>query len=169
MFYAYQMRFRFLSVAVFVAVALSGCRQGDGALPVPEGDDAGRITDLEHNLDNISRGDPQASKDLADDLTVYSPAEPDAKAAVAELANRTAAALSGRSLSEAATEELARQLWMTVRATELSERQVQSLQAEVQTGLTAAGVPMDRVEPLTTQIAEVQRFVGQPRRWYQWF
>lgn len=169
MSYAYQMSFRLLCVTVFMTVALAGCRQGDGALPVPEGDDAGRITDLEHNLDNISRGDPQAPKDLADDLNVYSPAEQEAQAAVTELANRTAAVLSGRSLSEAATQELARQLWMTVKANELSERQVQALQAEVQTGLAAAGVPTDRVEPLTTQIAEVQRHVGRPRRWYQWF
>jgi hypothetical protein len=158
-------------LALFLTVlALGGCRQPDGAMPVPAGDDPGRITDLMGDLDSISRGDADGQESLTEDLLIFTQGKPQADAAVKELGTRTAAALKGRSLADEPTKAYANQLYLTVRAWRLSERQVKTLQTDVQTTLTSGGIPMEAAQPIVDQVAEVQRAVNEtPRRWYQWF
>jgi hypothetical protein len=157
------------SLLTLTLLAVAGCRQSDGPVPVPDGDDPNRIVDLSRNLLNIAGGDPQGPEDLAKDLRVFVEENPGAQPAVAELANRSAAAVRGVMLSEAAARELADELWRTMRALELSEAQVEARVGEVRTTLTAAGIPNDRIEPVAAQVAEVQRVVRtRQRRWYEW-
>ena len=54
-----------VGVLVALVIVISGCRQPDGPMPVPEGEDLNRIEDLANNLQNIARGDPDGTRDLA--------------------------------------------------------------------------------------------------------
>lgn len=165
-----RMKSWLLFAALAAVLTLAGCRQPDGTMPTPQGDDPGRITDIVNNLDNISRGDQEGPRDLASDLAIFIQGKPQADGPVNELAKRTAMAFTGRSLADEPTQQFARQLWMTVRAWQLSERQVEALQTDITTTLTAGGVPTEQIAPITAQVAEVQRAVNEtPRRWYQWF
>jgi hypothetical protein len=157
-------------LVLVVMIALAGCRQADGPIPMPRGEDQNRIDDLSRNLENIARGDPDGPRDLADDLLTMTSDGEEPQRLVAELAQRTVPLVAGRSLSEDASQALGRQLWMTVAARELSERQIEQLQTEVRGTLTALGGTEAQVEPVVTLVGEVQRAVTlRPRRWYQLF
>jgi hypothetical protein len=61
-------------------------------------------------------------------------------------------------------------LWTTVAARQLSDKQVQSLQKDMQTTLTAVGVAEDRTQRVVAQVGDVQKTVSdRKRRWYEWF
>jgi hypothetical protein len=73
-------------------------------------------------------------------------------------------------LSEQAAQQLAHDLWLAVSAREMSERQVEALQMDLQTVLVSAGVPEANVAPVLEQVEEVQRLVtNRPKRWYEFF
>jgi hypothetical protein len=155
---------------LILGLSLSACRQADGQMPAPSEIVQGELVDVAHDLQNIaSARDPQAPQDLADDLGKYnirSSAEP----AVDELSRRTAAVLAGANLTEEAAQRLARNLWIAVAARELSERQVDTLQNDVQALLMAEGIPEEDAEQVAAQVGAVQDAVNdRPRRWYEMF
>jgi len=159
----------FFSLLTAILLTFAGCRQSDGPLPMPDGDDPNRIEDLSRNLLNIAGGDPQAPRDLADDLAIFVAEKPDAQPAVAELANRAAAAVRGAMLTEEVARELADELWRTLRADQFSDTQIENLTAEVETTLAMAGIPAERADPVAAQVTEVQELVRtRERRWYEW-
>jgi hypothetical protein len=161
-----------VSLPVFmlvVSLAVAGCRQVDGPLPAAEGEVPNRIVDISRDLVNVSRGDEQARKDLADDLRVFVDKR-EAVPASDELARRTSEVVAGRTLDDENAERLARHLWTATAGREMSERQVESLQNELHALLVSMGVPEDNALNVASQAGEVQRLVtSRERRWYEFF
>jgi TolB-like protein len=159
-----------LSIALVYAACVLGCSQADGGLPPAAGEVPNRIGDLGRNLDNISRGDASGEKDLADDLMTFAQTKPAADAPIADLSRVVAQALSGRTLSAESVGVLARQLWLTVAARDFSEKQIESLQADVRAAALAAGIAPEVAGAIATQAAAVQKVVtDRQRRWYEVF
>ena len=80
------------------------------------------LGDLGRDLQNLASGQPDASKDLADDLAHYADngAQGDPKAR--ELARLLGEALGGKSFKTAQALEVAQTSWLTVSARQLSEK-----------------------------------------------
>jgi hypothetical protein len=158
-----------LLLAVAVTLGCSGCRQPDGRMPTPVRDQSNEITDVARDMINIVNKDPQAPEDLRSDLSKYG----DNASAVAkanELAKAVAAALPGARLEDETANQLARTLWVGLTATELSERQVDTLKRDVKATLASAGVEEGRAQPVADKLGEVQSVVTKnPKRWYQLF
>ena len=158
------------ALIVIAGLSLGACRQADGPIPTPNENVQGELEDVRHDLQNVaSARDPQAPADLADDLRKYTE-DPDAMSTVDELSQRTATVLAGVDLTEQAAERLAHDLWLSVVALELSERQVETLQNDVQSLLMAEGVAEENAQQVAALVGDVQSAVtGRPRRWYELF
>ena len=153
-----------------VLLLSSGCRQPDGPVPTPNATVQEELGDVARDLQYIAAArDPQAPKDLADDLRKYA-RRPSAVPAVDELSRRTAGAVVGIQLTEQAAERLTHNLWLSVAARDIRERQIESLQNDTHSLLVSVGVAEDRAQQVAVQVGEVQRAVtGRPRRWYELF
>lgn len=160
-------------VALIAAVlVLPGCRQSDGDVPAPNADAQGEIRDISRDILNIASGsDPQAPKDLTDDLLRYTmDKRTSANGAVTDLARQTAEALAGRTVPEQSAQQLALHFWVAVTARELSERQIETLQSDVQALFGSVGVPEGQAVALAGQIGDVQQLAtDRARRWYEVF
>jgi len=165
------MRSGFRSAFLFVLLlATAACRQPDGPMPTPSLDAQEDLADISRDLTYIAAAsDPAAPNDLAYDLRKYAE-EPDGIQAVDELSRRTASAIANRKLPEQTAQRLAHTLWLSISATELSDRQVEELQNDTQSMLMSIGVADAQAEQVAAQIGEVQRAVTRRvRRWYEWF
>jgi hypothetical protein len=151
-------------------VVLSGCRQPDGPIPTPDATVQEELGDVARDLQYIaSARDPQAPQNLAEDLRKYA-RRPSAVPSVDELSRRTAGALAGSQLTEQAAQRLTHNLWLSVAARDISERQIESLQNDTQSLLVSVGIPEERAQQVAVQVGEVQRAVtNRPRRWYELF
>ena len=159
----------YLAIVLAASVATGACRQADGPVPTPNAATQNEIGDISRDLQSIAARDAQASQDLVHDLHKYTERQ-NAQPAIVELSRRTSDALAGSKLSEQGAQRLAHGLWMTVAAREMSERQVEALQNDLQSILVSAGVAAERAEPVAAQVQEVQRLVTmRPRRWYEFF
>ena len=65
--------------------------------------------------------------------------KPAARALVDELSARTVKAITGRELAEQDAQRLAHNLWVSVYAKDLSERQIETLQNDMQAHLVSLG------------------------------
>ncbi len=138
-------------------------------MPTADAETQNELVDVSHDLQNVARRDPEAPKDLADDLSKY-PRRVTAVPSVNELTRRTATVLVGKTLNDTTAQRLAHSLWTSVAARELSERQVETLQNDVQSQLVAIGVAEPQAQQVAAQVGEVQKAVGnRPRRWYELF
>jgi len=155
---------------VTLSVFLGGCRQADGPVPAPSQTYQEELVDVARDLQNVATGrDPNGPADLADDLRKYTE-KPAAKPLVDELSARTARALQGRDLADQDAQRLAHNLWVSVYAKDLSERQVETLQNDMQALLVSLGVGEDSAQQVAAQVGEVQSSVTlRPRRWYELF
>jgi tRNA U34 5-methylaminomethyl-2-thiouridine-forming methyltransferase MnmC len=149
---------------------LGGCRQADGPVPTPSQTYQEELVDVARDLQNVASGrDPNGPNDLANDLRKYTE-KPAAKPLVDELSARTAKALQGRDLADQDAQRLAHNLWVSVYAKELSERQVEALQNDMQALLTSLGASEESARQVAVQVGEVQSWIGRrPRRWYELF
>ncbi len=155
---------------VAFAISLAACRQADGPLPVAEGETPNRLGDISRDLASVARGDTQARQDLADDLRVFADQGEEGGRALDDLAMRTAEVISGKDLSDQDAQRLAHHLWLAAAGRELSERQVDSLQNDMQALLVSIGVPEDAATDVATQVESVQQAVtDRQRRWYEFF
>jgi hypothetical protein len=147
-----------------------GCRQADGPIPAPTQTHQEELVDVARDLQNVATGrDPNGATDLANDLRKYTERAA-AKPVIDELSGRTAKAVAGRELPDQDAQRLAHNLWVSVYARDLSERQIEALQNDVQTHLVALGVGEDSAQQVAAQVGEVQRSVTRrPRRWYELF
>lgn len=161
-----------VSFAVTVAFALmvGGCRQPDGEVPTPNATVQEELVDVSRDLQYVAAGtDPGAANDLAADLRKYA-RRTSAVPEVDELSARAAAAVGGSKLTQQSAEQLAHNLWLSVAARDMSERQVEGLQNETRSLLVSIGIPEERAEQVAAQVGEVQRAVtDRPRRWYELF
>lgn len=151
------------------AALLAGCRQGDGPLPKAEGEVPNRVYDLGRDLQNVAGGNADGANDLADDLLVFvDTSEP--RAPVQQLSKDVSAAVTNRQLSDQNAATLARQLWLTVAARQLSEKQIEGLQKDLETTLTSVGVAQDVSQRVSAQAVATQKtLTRRKRRWYEWF
>jgi hypothetical protein len=158
-----------IAALILVAVSATACRQGDGPVPAPNPIVQEELIDVRRDLENAASANPDAPEELAHDLRKYV-IRPSATAAVDELSRRTASVLSKSKLTEQSAQQLAHNLWVTVSARELSERQVETLQNEMQSLLMSVGVAEQNAQQVAAQVGDVQRAVGdRPRRWYELF
>ena len=165
------MRFHVQYVLIMTAsLSMAACRQADGPIPAPDQTVQEELVDVRRDLQNVATGrDPQAPNDLADDLGKYA-SRPTAAPTVVELSRRTAVALPGKNLPDTAAQQLAHDLWLSIAAREISERQVEALQNDVQSLLMSVGVVEEGARQVAAQVGEVQSAVtNRPRRWYELF
>jgi len=159
-------------VVLVVSVALSSgaCSQADGPVPTPSEGRQAELNDVARDLQNVASGrDPQAREELASDLRKYTEG-PDVAAAVDELSQRAAVALVGVDLAEEPAHQLAENLWLSVVASELSGRQMETLQSDVLSLLMTEGIAEESAQRVAAQIGEVQGAVStRARRWYELF
>ena len=157
-------------LVVIVGMSLGACRQADGPMPTPSADAQAELNDVARDLQNVASGlDPQARRDLADDLRKYTEV-PTTELAVDELSGRTATVLAGVDLAEQTAQRLAHSLWLSVVAREVSERQTETLQNDVQSLLMAEGIAEEDAQLVAAQVGEVQgALAARPRRWYELF
>ncbi|MBM3819474.1 MAG: hypothetical protein FJW14_10745 [Acidimicrobiia bacterium] len=153
------------------ALSMSACRQADGPVPSPDTNALAELVDVTRDLENVANNNPDGPEELAHDLRKYvSDQRPNAVPAVDELSRRTAQVLPKSKLSPQSAQQLAHNLWVTVSARELSERQVESLQNDVQSLLMSVGVAEPNAQQVAAQVGDVQRAVGdRARRWYELF
>jgi hypothetical protein len=159
-----------LALVATAVLLLAGCRQGESPLPMPDEGVQEELGDVRRDLQDIaSNRDTAAAEALAQDLRKYV-VRPSAVPAVDEMARLTSAALPGRILSDEAGERLAYTLWVAATARELSERQIETLQNDVQSQLTSLGVAEDSASSVAAQVGRVQGAVtDRQRRWYELF
>lgn len=164
------MRWNVRCVLIPVMLLLvAGCRQADGPIPTPNPATQNEIDDLSRDLLGVAARIEESQKDLALGLHKYTE-NPDVLPAFDELARRTSTVVAGSKLSQTGAQQLAHSLWLSVSAREMSERQVETLQTEMQAVLMSAGVPEQDAQPVVAQVQEVQRLVtARPRRWYEFF
>ncbi len=151
-------------------VSVSACRQADGPVPTPSAETQEELGDVARDLQYIASGrDPEAPKYLASDLRKYARRE-SAEPAVDELARRTTTAVTGVNLGEQDAQRLTHNLWLSVAAREISERQIEGLQNDMEALLLSIGTPQHRAGQVAALVGEVQRAVpARPRRWYELF
>jgi hypothetical protein len=157
----------FLIPTLFVCL---GCRQADGPVPTPNATYQEELVDVARDLQNVATGrDPNATSDLANDLRKYTD-KPASRSLVDELSARTAKAIAGRDLAEQDAQRLAHNLWVSVYAKDLSERQIETLQNDMQALLVSLGAGEESAQQVAAQVGEVQGSVTlRPRRWYELF
>jgi hypothetical protein len=89
-----------------LTVVLIACRQPDGPIPAPTGDQVNHIAKVRRDVLNVAAGQPDAVRELNDDLYNWGdPAPP--RPLVDSLTETLATALSGESPSEAAAQDIA--------------------------------------------------------------
>ena len=158
-----------LALILFTALTLGACRQADGPIPKPDANTEEELIDVQHDLQNIGRGDPNGPRDLEHDVTKYARA-PEEVPSITELSRRTATVVAGRTLSDQTAGRLAHSLWTTVWARQISERQVETLQNDMESILVSMGVVEEQARQVAAQVAVVQKAVtAHPRRWYELF
>jgi hypothetical protein len=153
-----------------LTLALGGCRQADGPVPNPSQTYQEELVDVARDLQNVATGrDPNGPADLADDLRKYTE-NPTARGLVDELSARTTKAIVGRDLADQDAQRLAHNLWVSVYAKDLSERQIETLQSDMQAHLVSLGAGEEVAQQVAAQVGEVQSSVTlRPRRWYELF
>jgi hypothetical protein len=147
-------------------LTIAGCRQPDGTMPAPQGDQTNRIGDISRDLQNLAAKDVNAPDELYDDLT-YLEATPRPEPRLRELSQSLATALGGTKLSDEDANTIANHLFVAVSGRDLSEAQVQKVGDDLRASLVGVGASeqaADRAAAATTALAgEVSE---NKKRWY---
>ena len=147
-------------------LTIAGCRQPDGTLPAPQGDQTNRIQDISRDLQNLAAKDANAPSELYDDLT-YLEATPRPEPPLRELSQALASALGGTKLSDEDANTIANHLFVAVSGRDLSEAQVQKVGDDLRASLVEVGAnpqAAERAAVATTALAgEVSE---NKKRWY---
>ena len=138
-------------------------------MPVADDEASNRIGDVSRDLLSVAAGDTQARQDLGEDLRVMANDRTAALPAVAELSRRVSELLVGRKISDENARMLAQHLWTSTSATELSDRQMDTLRNDVHAYLLSMGVAEAGAKGVSDQVLAVQQAVTRPRRWYEFF
>jgi PBP1b-binding outer membrane lipoprotein LpoB len=157
------------AIILLSALLLGACRQGDGPVAKPDANAEAELDDVKHDLQNVARRDPSGPEDLRYDVTKYARRATEAPA-IDELSRRTASVIAGKTLDDQTAARLAHSLWTSIMAREISERQVEALQNEMQSVLMSAGVAEPQAQQVAAQVGVIQKQVSnRPRRWYELF
>jgi hypothetical protein len=151
-----------------LTIALAGCRQSDGDIAAPQGEQVNKAEDISRDLQGVASAQQGAMNDLRDDLGNLT-GQPPPDHLVGELAKRLSDALAGVALTEPAAKGIADKLFVAATARDLSERQQAMLQNDLTGALTSAGVPPAKAEPVAGVVGEIQEAIGENRkRWWHW-
>jgi hypothetical protein len=138
-------------------------------MPTPTADQRNEIRDIAQDMINVTNKDQSGAADLANDVGKYID-EGEAAEHVASFTRELAGVLSTARLDDQSAERLAHSIWVGLTATELSERQVETVENDVERSLTSAGVASDRANAVAQHIGRIQETItDNPRRWYQVF
>lgn len=155
-----------LAAALTVVLALAGCRQPDGEVPAPHGDQVNRIEDLSRDLQNLARQDADAPAELLDDLINLEPV-PRPEDQLKALADALAAALAGATLPDADAREISTLVFQLVAAREMSESQIEQVSSDLRDLLVKAGAMPEPAERAAAAAADLAGEVTKNRkRWY---
>ena len=160
-----------LATAGLVGLLLvtAACRQSDGVLPMPVDEQPNKIEDVARDLQNVAAGVEGSQGELRDDLGAFD-AIPRPVALVDDLSVALADALDGTEPTGEQAEELARLLFLTTTALELSEPQIMQLAADLGAAAVAAGADPADADRLSATASELQLAITlNPRRWYHLF
>ena len=157
------------AIILFSALTLGACRQADGPVAKPDANTEAELDDVKHDLQNVAGGDKSGPDDLSHDVTKYA-RRPTEVPVIDELSRRTATVIAGKKVDDQTATRLAHSIWTSIMAREMSERQVETLQKEVQAVLISVGVAEPQAQQVASQVGEVQKQVSnRPRRWYELF
>jgi hypothetical protein len=155
-----------IAAAVLLALTLAGCRQPEGSMPAPQGEQNNRIDDISRDLQNLANSDANAPAELLDDLTYLEPV-PRPPARLKELADSLAVALRGTKLPDAEARQMATLVFQLVAARDMSESQIAQVGSNLRDALVKAG---GQPEPAERAAAAGVTLAGEitqnKKRWY---
>jgi hypothetical protein len=144
----------------------AGCRQPDGTMPSPQGDQTNRIGDISRDLQNLAAKDVNAPNELYDDLT-YLEATPRPEPRLRELSQALATALGGTKLSDEDATAIANHLFVAVSGRELSEAQVEQVGDDLRASLVGVGADAQAAERAAVATTALAGEVSEnKKRWY---
>jgi hypothetical protein len=154
---------------VGVWLLIAGCRQADGTVPVASGEQPNKIIDIGRDLQNAANGSPDAATDLQADLDgLDSRSKP--PLLVRDLSQAVTAALRGRTLSEAQSQEIARSLFVLVAGRELSRRQIDQVSTAFRQTVVSTGADPAAAERAANAASALAGQTSENRkRWYHVF
>ena len=143
-----------------------GCRQPDGTMPVPDGEQPNKIEDISRDLQNVAASDTNAPGELADDLSSVDPLKRPPEQITA-LSKHLGTALGGRQLSDADAEKMAHLLFVALAGRELSESQIEQVGADLRATLMSVGAEAQAAEQVSTAAQELTSAITRnKKRWY---
>ena len=159
-------RYAAMATGAALLLTLAACRQPDGAMPVPTGEQPNKLEDISRDLQNLAARDPNAPSELSDDLSSIDPVRRPPES-ISELSRRLATALGGISLSDADAARVANQLFVAMSAQELSRLQIDQLGVDLQATLTGIGADAEAAAAVSTTAKELASSITRNReRWY---
>lgn len=154
------------ATAAALLLTLAACKQPDGPMPVPAGEQPNKIEDISRDLQNVASKDANAPGELADDLSSVDPMRRPPERIV-ELSKTLSAALGGKSLEDDEAKRIANLLFVVLAGRDLSESQIDQISGDLRTTLTGVGADAqaaqraaDTAEELTVAITR------NKKRWY---
>jgi hypothetical protein len=163
---------RGVTLAAIMAITMlagAGCRQPDGDMPVPAGEQPNKINDIGHDLQNVARGDAEAPKDLLDDLDGLDENRRP-QALLGQLSAAMSEAVKDKPLSDMQGQELAQLLFVTTTADGLSPRQIDKLVADFRDAMMKNGIEQPSADKVASAATSFQSaFTLNRKRWYHIF
>jgi hypothetical protein len=148
-------------------MTVAACRQPEGTMPKPQGEQVNRVEDITQDLRNVARKDAQAPGELLDDLTYLDPAPrpPDRLKAVADAVS---AAIAGKTLGEPEARKVADLLFASIALRDLSQDQIEQVGVELRDALVTVGADAPAAERASTAAMALASDVTQnKKKWYQ--
>jgi hypothetical protein len=160
---------RTVAVVAALSAAAAGCRQADGTIPRPQGEQANKTADVGRDLQNVAAQSEGATNDLLDDISNLSSAPPPPQL-MSEMANALRTAVAGKAPSPESTQQLAESLYVAFTARDLSQRQIEALKTEVTDRTLKAGGDQQAASAVGELAARIQgEITANKRRWYHFF
>jgi hypothetical protein len=155
-----------MAAGAVLMLVLSGCRQPDGSVPAPQGEQTNRVDDISRDLQNLANNDANAPAELYDDLT-YLESVPRPPERLKEMADALAVALRGGKLPDADARQAATLIFQLVAARDLSQGQIERVGSELRSALVKAGATPDVADRVSAAGAALAGDVTQnKKRWY---
>jgi|SRR5688572_8289978 hypothetical protein len=162
---------RFGRTVVIVAslAAAAGCRQSDGTIPRPQGEQANKTSDVGRDLLNVAAQSEGAETDLFDDISNLT-STPPPPALMKEMTSALNTAIAGKEPTKEATQQLAESLYSVITARDLSQKQIEALKVEITDRTRKSGA----AEPAAVAVGDVAvkiqgEITANKRRWYHFF
>jgi hypothetical protein len=157
------------SVALVCVALVAGCRQADGEVPVPVGEQQNKVQDLARDLQHIAAHEPDAEKDFVEDMMGLD-SKPRPEPAVRDIATSLSAALGGKDLALPKAQPIADALFTIAVSQQASQRQIQLNGGVLRQRLTEAGVETAAADRVTAAADILSNAVTENRkRWYHVF